>query len=113
MDECESPSHSNWECEYHAIFTRKSRRKTLHGSHRSHLGVVFQWFAEQEQNRIEDRQLMPDHVRMMTPPEYAIAEVVGYIKGESASPCPRVWRAQADFVGQHVWARGYIVSTAG
>jgi len=60
---------------------------------------------------------MPDHVHMLIsiPPEYAVSQVVGYInKGKSAIHVARVYgERKRNFVGQHVWAREYFVSTVG
>ena len=48
------------------------------------------------------------------PPKYAVAQVVGFIKGKSAIHLARVYRERKrNFVGQHFWARGYFVSTVG
>ena len=48
------------------------------------------------------------------PPKYAVAQVVGFIKGKSAIHLARVYGEQKrNFVGQHFWARGYYVSTVG
>lgn len=48
------------------------------------------------------------------PPKYAVAQVVGYIKGKSAIHIARVYgERKRSFVGQHFWARGYFVSTVG
>ena len=116
MDEYESLSHSKWECKYHVIFIPKCRRKTLHKELRQHLGEVFRRLAEQRQSRIEEGHLMVDHVHMMIsiPPKYAVSEVVGYIKGKSAIHLARVYgERKQNFVGQHFWARGYMVSTVG
>ena len=115
MDEYESLSHSKWECKYHVIFIPKCRRKTLYSSLRQHLGEVFRRLAEQKQSRIEEGHLMPDHVHMMIsiPLKYAVSEVVGFIKGKSAIHLARVYgERKQNFVGQHFWARGYMVSTA-
>lgn len=59
---------------------------------------------------------MPDHVHMLivTPPKYAVSQVVGYIKGKSAIHVARVYgERKRNFVCQHFWARGYFVSTVG
>ena len=59
---------------------------------------------------------MADHVHMMIaiPPKYAVAQVVGYIKGKSAIHIARHFgERRRNFVGQHFWARGYFVSTVG
>ena len=92
MDDCESLSHSKWECKYHVAFIPKCRRKTLYGKLRRHLGEVFRKLAQQTENRIEEGLLMPDHVNMMIsiPPKYAVSQVVGFIKGKSAIHLARV-----------------------
>ncbi len=116
MDEYESLSHTKRECKYHVIFIPKCRRKTLYGSLRQHLGEVLRRLAEQKQCRIEEGHLMPDHVHMMIsiPPKYAVSEVVGFIKGKSAIHLARVYgERKQNFVGQHFWARGFMVSTVG
>ena len=98
------------------IFIPKCRRKTLYGSLRPHLGEVFRRLAERKQSHVEEGHLMPDHVHMLLsiPPKYAVSEVVGYIKGKSAIHLARVYgERKQNFVGQHFWARGYMVSTIG
>jgi REP element-mobilizing transposase RayT len=86
MDEIESLSHTQWDCKYHIVFIPKWRRKVLYGALRKHLGEMFRRLAEQRESRVEEGHLMPDHVHMMLriPPKYAVAQVVGYIKGKSA-----------------------------
>ncbi len=116
MDEYESLSHSKWECKYHVIFIPKCRRKTLYKELRQHLGEVFRRLAEQKQSRIEEGHLMADHVLMMIsiPHKFAVSEVVGFIKGKSAIHLARVYgERKQNFVGQHFWARGYMVTTVG
>ena len=59
---------------------------------------------------------MVDHVHMLlsVPPKYAVAQVVGFIKGKSAIHLARVYgERRKNFVGQSFWARGYFVSTVG
>ena len=83
---------------------------------RKHLGEIFRKLAAQKDSRIEEGHLMPDHVQMMIsiPPKYAVSQVVGFIKGKSAIHLARVYgERKRNFVGQHLWARGYFVSTVG
>jgi putative transposase len=48
------------------------------------------------------------------PPKYAVAQVLGYIKGKSAIHIARTYLGRRqNFTGQHFWARGYYVSTVG
>ena len=116
MDGLESLSHSKWECKYHVVFIPKRRRKTLYGALRKHLGEVFHRLAGQKESRIEAGHLLPDHVHMLIaiPPKYAVSQVIGFIKGKSAIHLARVYGEQKrNFVGQHFWARGYVVSRWG
>jgi len=116
MDTFESLNHSVWECKYHVVFIPKCRRKTLYVDLRQYLGEVFRRLAKQKESRIEEGHLLSDHVHMLIaiPPKYAVAQVVGFIKGKSAIHLARVYgERKRNFVGQHFWARGYFVSTVG
>ena len=77
---------------------------------------MFRRLATQKECRIEEGHLRPDYVHMpiSVPPKYAVAQVIGYIKGKSAIHLARVYSdRKQNFVGQHFWARGYFVSTVG
>ena len=109
-------NHSTWECKYHVVFIPKYRKKALFKELRSHLGRVFRTLTEQKESRVEEGHVMPDHVHMLLsiPPKYAVAQVVGFIKGKSAIHIARTFgERKRNFVGQHSWARGYFVSTVG
>ena len=97
MDEYESLSHTKWECKYHIVFIPKCWRKTIFGQIRQHLGEVFHKLAAQEESRIEQGHLHPEHVHKLIsiPPKYAVSQVVAFIKGKSAIYVhPRVWRKE-------------------
>ena len=116
MDEYESLSHTKWECKYHVVFIPKCRKKVLYGNLRRHLGEVFHKLAQQKECRIEEGHLLADHVHILIaiPPKYAVSQVIGYIKGKSAIHVARVYgERKRNFVGQHLWARGFFVSTVG
>jgi len=65
MDKIASLSHSKWECKYHVVFIPKCRRRALYGQLRKHLGEVFHDLAQHKDSRIEEGDLMPDHVHML------------------------------------------------
>ena len=116
MDDYESLKHTRWECKYHIVFIPKCRRKKLYQQLRQHLGEVFRRLAQQRESRILEGHLVVDHVHMLIsiPPKYAVAQVIGYIKGKSAIHVARtVGGRRRNFTGQHFWARGYFVSTVG
>ena len=114
--EYETLSHSKWDCRYHVAFIPKYRRKALYAELRRHLGGAFRALTEQKESRIEEGHLIVDQVHMLIsiPPKYAVAHVVGFIKGKSAIHIARTFMdRKRTFVGQHFWARGYFVSTVG
>jgi len=116
MDDYESLKHTRWECKYHVVFIPKCRRQKLYQRLRQHLGEVFRQLAQQRESKILEGHLVVDHVHMLIsiPPKYAVAQVIGYIKGKSAIHVARSFGGRKrNFTGQHFWARGYFVSTVG
>jgi putative transposase len=116
MEQYESLNHTKWECKYHVVCIPKCRRKTTYGAIKRELGPVFHALTKHKESRVEEGHLMVDHVHMLLsiPPKYAVANVVGYIKGKSAMHIARTFGEQKrNFVGQHFWARGYFASTVG
>jgi putative transposase len=60
--------------------------------------------------------MVQDHVpmRIRMPPKYAVAEVIGSSKGQSAIAVARQCGGrQRNCNGERFWARGYAVSTVG
>jgi putative transposase len=116
MNEYQTLSHTKWEGKYHVVFIPKCRRKVLYGQLRQHLGEGFRELARQKESRVEEGHLQADHVHMLLsiPPKYAVAQVVGYIKGKSAIHIARTYGGRPqNFVGESFWARGYFVTTVG
>jgi putative transposase len=114
--EYQSLAHSKWDCKYHLVFIPKFRKKSIFGSIRRDLGPIFHELARQKECQIVEGHLMSDHVHMCIsiPPKYAVASVVGFIKGKSAIMiAKKFFGKQRNFTGEHFWARGYAVSTVG
>jgi putative transposase len=112
----ESLARSKWDCKYHIVFIPKGRKKALYGKIRKYLVPVFHELAGQRESKIMEGHMVQDHVHMLIriPPKYAVAEVVGYIKGKSAIAVARQFGGrQKNFNGERLWARGYAVSTVG
>ncbi len=107
--------HSRWDCKYHVVFPKR-RKKRIYGHLRRHLGKILRELAGQKESEIVEGHLQPDHVHMCIsiPPKYAVASVVGYIKGKSAMSIARNFMGRSrNFTGENFWARGYFVSTVG
>ena len=116
MREYQTASHTVWDCKYHVVWIRKCRRKVLYGGLRKDLGPVIKELAKQRESEILEGHLKADHVHIVVciPPKYAVAQVVGFVKGKSAIHVARTYMGRKrNFVGQNFWARGYAVSTVG
>ncbi len=88
----------------------------MYGPLRKYLGSLFKDLAAQRECEIIEGHLLPDHVHILIsiPPKYAVAQVVGFIKGKSAIHIARTYMGRRkNFTGQSFWARGYYVSTVG
>lgn len=112
----QSLSHSRWDCKYHLVFVPKRRRKAIFGTIRKALGPIFHELARQKECQIREGHRMSDHVHMLIsiPPKYAVASIIGFLKGKSAIAIARKFSGkQRNFQGEHFWARGYAVSTIG
>lgn len=111
-----SLSHSKWDCKYHVVFIPKYRRKALYGKIRPALGAIFHALAKQKECQIIEGHVMPDHVHMciMIPPKHPVSSIIGFMKGKSAIAVARQFSGkERNFTGEHLWARGYAVSTVG
>ncbi len=116
MNSVQSLSHSVWDCKYHIVWIPKCRRKVLYGQIRQNLGKVIRELARQRESLVLEGHLCADHVHLYVaiPPKFAVAQVVGYIKGKSAIHIARTFGGRSrNFTGEHFWARGYFASTVG
>ena len=83
---------------------------------RQYLGSTFRDLATQRESKVLEGHLRSDHVHMLIsiPPKYAVAHVIGFIKGKSAIHIARNFMGhRKNFTGRYFWARGYYVSTVG
>jgi len=111
----QSLNHTRWDCKFHVVWIPKYRKRALYGQLRKQLAPVLKELANQKESEILEGRLVEDHVHMLIsiPPKYAVAQVIGYMKGKSAIWIARTCGRRKNFIGQNFWARGYYVTTAG
>jgi putative transposase len=111
----QSLSHSKWNCKYHIIFIPKKRKSVIYGKIRTELAKILHELAEQKESKITEGNLTKDHVHMCIEilPKYAVASVIGFMKGKSAIAVARMGEKDRNYTGAHFWARGYAVLTIG
>jgi putative transposase len=87
MKEYLSLSLTRWDCKYHIVFIPNRRKSRIFGVLHKHIGDLFHNLASQKESKIVEEHLMSDHLYLciIIPPKYAVSNVVGYIKGQSAT----------------------------
>ena len=109
-------SHTVWECKYHLVWIPKYRRKVVFGRLRVEIGKILRRLCEYKGVEIIEANACRDHIHMCVsiPPKYAVASIVGYLKGKSAIEVfEKFSKLRRNFRGHHFWVRGYYVSTVG
>ena len=112
MAEFESLSHSKWECKYRMAPIPKSCRKTLYAGLWKPLWKQFRQLAIHNQSRTEETHLLTDHevVMISVPPNCALSQVIGHIKGKSANHSAWVYGGRKrSFIGRDSRAGGCFV----
>ena len=86
VNDYKSLNHTTWDCKFHVVWIPKYRKKTLYGQIRKQLVPVLKELARQKESEIVEGHLVMDHVHMLIsiPPKYAVAQVIGFLKGKSA-----------------------------
>lgn len=79
-----SLSHTKWMCKHHVVFTPKYRRKVIYNQVRADLGEIFRRLCRCKGIEAIEGHLMPDrtHMLLAIPPKYAVADVMGYLRGK-------------------------------
>ncbi len=110
-------SHSVYECKYHVVFCPKYRYKILQEEVKEYVvQQAYRLCNQKEGMEVLELNVQPDHVHvvLVIPPKYAVSEIIGFLKGKLALRLfDRFPALRKRYWGQHVWSRGYCVSTVG
>lgn len=117
MSRFEKLSHVLWHCEYHIVWVPKYRFRILMGDVGKEVFDSLQVFSNRMKCKIVELNVQPDHVHLLikVPPKQSISELMGALKGRTAI---RVFKQfphlkKRPYWGNHFWAKGYCVDTAG
>ena len=110
-------SHSLYECKYHVVFCPKYRYRIFRDELADYTRQQIESLCRQkEQVEVLEVNIQPDHIHLVLsiPPKYAISNVMGFLKGKLALRLfQRYEQLGKRYWGQHLWSRGYCVSTVG
>lgn len=110
-------AHSLYECKYHIVFCPKYRYKLMQGDVVKYVTQQVYRLSDQKDGiEVLEVNVQEDHVHMVVtiPPKYAVSQYMGFLKGKMALRLfDRYPELRRRYWGQHVWSRGYCVSTVG
>ena len=110
-------AHSLYECKYHIVFCPKYRYKILQSEVANYVKQqVYRLSNEKNDVEVLEVNVQAEHVHLVAsiPPKYAVSQYMGFLKGKLALRLfDRYPQMRKRYWGQHVWSRGYCVSTIG
>ena len=110
-------AHSLYECKYHVVFCPKYRYKIMEGEVGQYVTQQIHRLCNQKDGvEVLEVNVQEDHVHVVLsiPPKYAVSEMMGFLKGKLAlRTFDQFPELRKRYWGQHLWSRGYCVSTIG
>ncbi len=110
-------SHSLYECKYHIVFCPKYRFRIFQDELADYTRQQIESLCRQkDQVEVLEVNIQADHIHVVLsiPPKYAVSSVMGFLKGKLALRLfQRYEHLGKRYWGQHLWSRGYCVSTVG
>ncbi len=116
--ETRQSGHAVYRTEYHIVWIPKYRRRILNPGVNGYLAKILPKILETMPGcEIVKCNIQVDHIHviMVIPPKYAVSDVVGRMKGMTASRLRKkfAWLAKAYWKENVMWSTGYFVSTIG
>ena len=109
-------SHVIYECKYHICWIPKYRYPILTGKVALRLRELVRQIATANEVEILTGAVSSDHVHIYVsiPPSLSVSKFVQFVKGATSRKLQLEFEdLRKRYWGQHVWARGYFVATAG
>jgi putative transposase len=110
-------AHSVYECKYHIVFCPKYRYKILQSEvARYVMQQIYRLSHQKDGLEVLEVNVQPEHIHLVVsiPPKYAVSQYMGFLKGKLALRLfDQYPELRKRYWGQHVWSKGYCVSTIG
>jgi putative transposase len=110
-------SHTLYECKYHIVVCPKYRHRIFKDEIAEYAKQqLYSLCRQKELVEVLELNILADHIHMVVsiPPKYSVSAIMGYLKGKlSIRLFQKYERLGKRYWGQHLWSRGYCVSTVG
>ena len=110
-------SHTLYECKYHIVMCPKYRHRIFKDEIAEYAKQQLNSLCRQKDLvEVLELNILADHIHLVVsiPPKYSVSAIMGYLKGKlSIRLFQKYERLGKRYWGQHLWSRGYCVSTVG
>lgn len=109
-------SHTQYDIQYHLVWTTKYRYKVLNGKVAERLRELIRQGCEAKGITIIQGSIGKEHVHLLVScsPDIAASQIVRYLKGRSSRLLQEEFKTlKQKYWGQHLWAPGYFCRTVG
>ena len=110
-------SHTLYECKYHVVMCPKYRHRIFKDEIAEYAKQqLYSLCRQKDLVEVLELNILADHIHLVVsiPPKYSVSAIMGYLKGKlSIRLFQKYERLGKRYWGQHLWSRGYCVSTVG
>ena len=109
-------SHTQYDIQYHIVWTTKYRYKVLNGKVAERLRELIRQGCEARGITIIQGSIGKEHVHMLVSctPNISVSQMLQYLKGRSYKILQEEFKElKKKYLGQHLWAPGYFCRTVG
>ena len=110
-------SHTLYECKYHIVMCPKYRHRIFKDEIAEYAKQqLYSLCRQKDLVEVLELNVLVDHIHLVVsiPPKYSVSAIMGYLKGKlSIRLFQKYERLGKRYWGQHLWSRGYCVSTVG
>ena len=109
-------SHTEYDIQYHIVWTTKYRYRVLQGKVAERLRELIRQGCEARSITIIQGAIGKEHVHLLIscPPSLSVSKIVQYLKGRSSKLLQDEFKElKKRYWGQHLWATGYFCRTVG
>ena len=109
-------SHTIYECKYHMVWIPKCRYRVMTGEIQSYVQNQLRRLCAWKRLEIIEMNVQPEHVHIVLwmPPNLAISQVAGFLKGKTALRIMDKYPSlRKRYWAKHFWSPGYCVTTIG
>ncbi len=109
-------SHTEYDIQYHIVWTTKYRYKILKGKIAEKLRELIRQGCEARSITIIQGSIGKEHVHILIscPPSISVSKIIQYLKGRSSRLLQEEFKElKKKYWGQHMWSTGYFCRTVG